>query len=468
MSSQSVLKQSFLNMSPAPTQANPNTTQMITGILAELAEEHDSIDSILGKMDMDSPKINDTKSFKDMPEKKASESDKLCNNGVINNQNDKDMPEKKDSENDKLCNKSVINNQNDVKKSRLKLKKNLQTRFKETDVPNQSAFLNGSLSGSVSVFNTTAFRMAKTPRSFGHSGCNSVTKGSTRTAHSNTHSINLCDTHHDNDDSYVIDGYDSPSPLNEPKSNESMWSEADESQYISFLDATMFSINAGDKTSGAVKNGSLSELDLKRHNLAANTQEFSVSETPQFTKIKPLIKASLFRESLRSSSVKKLGYKSPDRINDSAFSPWSDVGSDVGEEEHLGLSLEDIENMESDFDTKSEKDRVTMRSREHDTSDTCISDDDTSLLIDSESLTKIGGRLIKTSGALVEDTPPAPSVPNTHPDKYSRKRRSGDKHNEDFMSPTKTKNKKDLSLTPLKRSLAELQFDWTIVSLSKK
>ena len=448
-------------MSPAPTQANPNTTQMI---LAELAEEHDSIDSILGKMDMDSPKINDTKSFKDMPEKKASESDKLCN-------------------------KSVINNQSDVKKSRLKLKKNLQTRFKETDAPNKSAFLNGSLGSSVSVFNTSALRLTKTPRSFGqsecrsdtkgstrttqsnthsnnlcdtpgsfgHSECSSATKGSTRTAQSNTHSNNLCDTHHDNDDSYVIDGYDSPSPLNEPKSNESMWSEADESQYISFLDATMFSINAGDKTSGAVKNGALSELDVKRHNLAANTQEFSVSETPQFTKIKPLIKASLFRESLGSSSVKKIGYKTPDIINDSAFSPWSDVGSDVGGEEYLGLSLEDIENMESDFDTKSKKDRVTMRSTEHDTGD--ISDDDTSLLNESEYLTKIGGRIMKTPEALVEDTPSAPCVPDTPPDKYSRKRRSGDNHNEDFMSPTKTKNKKDLSLTPLKRSLAELQFD---------
>ena len=418
-------------MSPVPTQANPNTTQMI---LAELAEEHDSIDSILGKMDMDSPKRNETKSFKDMPEEKT-------------------------SENDKLCNQSVINNQNDVKKSRLKLKKNLQTRFKETDVPNKSAFLNGSLSGSVSVFNTTAFRLAKTPGSFGQSECSSVTKGSTRTTHSNTHSNNLCDTHHDNDDSYVIDGYDSPSPLNEPKSNESMWSEADESQYISFLDATMFSINASDKTSGAVKNSSLSELDVKRPNLAANTQEFSISETPQFTKIKPKLKTSLFRESLSSSSVKKLGYKSPGIINDSAFSPWSDVGSDVGEEEYLGLSLKDIENMESDFDTKSEKDRVTMKSTEPDTGDTCLSDDDTSLLKDSWSLTKIGGRVMKTSEALVEDAPLALCVPDTPPDKYSRKRRSGDKHNEDFMSPTKTKNKKDLSLTPLKRSLAELQFD---------
>ena len=48
---------------------------------------------------------------------------------------------------------------------------------------------------------------------------------------------------------------------------------------------------------------------------------------------------------------------------------------------------------------------------------------------------------MKTSEALVEDTPPAPCVPDTPPDKYSRKRRSGDKHNEDFMSPTKTKNK---------------------------
>ena len=450
-------------MSPVPSQANPSTTQMI---LAELAEEHDSIDSILGKMDMDSPKLNHTKSFKDMPEKKASESDKLCNNGVINNQND-------------------------VKKSRLKLKKNLQTRFKETDIPNNSAFLNGSLSGSVSVFNTSALRLTKTPRSFGQSECRSVakgsarttqsnthsnnfcdtlgsfghsecsiaTKGSTRTAQSNTHSNNLCDTHHDNDDSYVIDGYDSPSPLNEPKSNESMWSEADESQYISFVDATMFSINAGDKTCGAVKNGSLSELDVKKHNLAANTQEFSISETPQFTKIKPLLKASLFRESLSSSSVKKLGYKSPNRINDSAFSPWSDVGSDVGEEEYLGLTLEDIENMESDFDTKSEKDRAAMRTTEHDSGDACISDDDTSLLNDSESLTKTDGRVMKTSEALVEDTPPAPCVPDTPPDKYSRKRRSGDNQNEDFMSPTKTKNKKDLSLTPLKRSLAELQFD---------
>ena len=75
---------------------------------------------------------------------------------------------------------------------------------------------------------------------------------------------------------------------------------------------------------------------------------------------------------------------------------------------------------------------------------------------------------MKTSEALVEDTPPAPSVPDTPSDKYSRKRRSEDKHNEDFMSPTKTKNKKDLSLTPLKRSLAELQLDWMIVSLSKK
>ena len=442
MSSQSVLKQSFLNMSPAQTQANPNTTQMI---LAELAEEHDSIDSILGKMDMDSPKRNDTKSFKDMLEKTA-------------------------SENDNLCNKGVINNQKDVKKSRLKLKKNLQTRFKETDVPNQSLFLNGSLGSSVSVFDTTAFRLAKTPLSFGQSECRSVTKGSTRTTHSNTHSNNLCDTHHDNDDSYVIDGYDSPSPLNEPKSNESMWSEADESQYISFLDATMFSINAGDKskTSGAVKNGSLSELDVKRHNLAANTQEISISETPQFTKIKPLLKASLLRESLGSSSVKKIGYKSADIINDSAFSPWSDVGSDVGEEEYLGLSLEDIENMESDFVTKSEKSRVTMRSTEHDNGDICISDDDTSLLNDSKSLTKIGGTVMKTSEDLVEDTPPAPCVPDTPPDKYSRKRRSGDNHNEDFMSPTKTKNKKDLSLTPLKRSLAELSFDWTIVNLWQK
>ena len=431
MSSQSVLKQSFLNMSPVPTQANPNTTQMI---LAELAEEHDSIDSILGKMDMDSPKQNDTKSFKDMPEKIA-------------------------SENDKLCNKSVINNQNGVKKSRLKLKKNLQTRFKETDVPNKSAFLDGTLGSSFSVFNTTAFRLAKTPGSFGQSECSSVTKGSTRTTQSNAHSNNLCDNHHDDDDSYVIDGYDSPSPLNEPKSNESMWSEADESQYISFLDATMFSINAADKTSGAVKNGSLSELEVKRHNLAANTQEFSISETPQFTKIKPLLKASLIRESLSSSSVKKSGYKSADIINDSAFSPWSDVGSDVGGEEYLGLSLEDIENMESDFDTKSEKDRVTMRSLEHDTGDTCISDDDTSLLNESEYFKKVGGRVMKTSEVLAEDTPPPPCVPDTPPDKYSRKRRSGDNHNEDFMSPTKTKNKKDLSLTPLKRSLAELQFD---------
>ena len=66
---------------------------------------------------------------------------------------------------------------------------------------------------------------------------------------------------------------------------------------------------------------------------------------------------------------------------------------------------------------------------------------------------------MKTSEALVEDTPPAPCVPDTPPDKYSRKRRSEDNYNEDLMSPTKKKNKKDLSLTSLKRSLAELQFD---------
>ena len=408
MSSQSILKQSHLNMSPLPTQNNHNSTQMITNILAGLAEEHDGVDTVIEGIDTEDHK----------PEKGQT---------LIN------MIDKNRLENEGLDKTKLLYNENSLKKSKLKLNKNLQTRYKETNVHGLSPVLKS---------NETAFLP-----DFNRQNTGSFTP-------SNTQANAKCDTHNDSKDSYVIENYDSPASITEPRSNESIWSEADESQYVSFVDATMCSLNGNDKGIDSNRNPITRKLDRQKYDFDHNRPANENLETPQFTRLKSGPKTSLFRTSLNSSGVKNFDCKTPDVINDSV-SQWSDVP----DEHYLSLNLEDLERMESDFDNRNgtESNKIPVNEEQNDIEG--VRGGGLNIINDRESFRETRETRHKTPECLVRDTPPTPNVPDTPTDQYSRKRRSSDYYDEDFMSPTKRKDKKDLSLTPIKRSLAELQFD---------
>ena len=416
MSSQSVLQQSRLNMTILPPEpSNLNITQGITGILASLAEEHDGIDPDAGSSDAEHSGTEKTKSA-DKLEKSVNE-----------------------SEFDSLLSRNnLLNNQNSLKKSKLKLKKKSEYRYKETDITNTTLCFTDCRSPVQSVLSKGKGNFSSANTSLGN---------------------NFESLKDDDDDDFVIESYDSPASVTEPKSNESIWSEADESQYVSFVDATMCSMKIGSSKSNKTDESSTSAcvdtFDIRKQSLKSNEIVNSSLETPPFTRIKQCPKVDLFRASLTGSALKKLGHTSPDQRNESTASQWSDVP----DEQYLSLNLEDIESMENDFDQKVDKDKISLTNGLLNISDFEDIDDRAMNNKGTNKLDKVNGPVMKTPEKLVKDTPPLPSVPDTPPDQYSRKRRSFDTYEEMVTSPSRQRiEKKDISVSPLKRSLAQLNF----------
>ena len=464
ISSQSVLKQSMLCMSPvppvAPVTRNPHLdmTQGVTGLLAELAKEHDGIDAEDNVTDHMTGNVTEAKMA--ASDKVDSAADRIGRMDIETKSDSGFLGNSKIGFNQTIDVSSVGNeNEGSSKKTKLKLKKKTEYRYQELDSINRSPvhFLMKKNSANVN-----------SPFSTGNSA-----------------SI-------DHNDSFEISDCESPASLTGPRSNESIWSEADESQYASFLDATMHALNTGvmkvDKDSGNVVNQSKHDLQNQGNNLTNSSK--SNLESQRFTRLKPL-----FKSSVSGFELKNLGQKSPEQtlgqktVNDANLDSANSQWSDLPDEQYLTLNLEDIENMENNFDAKNSRKKSLVENKAVDLDD---SDDDfedirpyrrskpglTNVPIKNgilnvndfkdldESLThsneyRNSVPLLKTpeKQVKVKDTPPLPSVPDTPPDQYSRKRRSVETHEDMITSPSKQrKDTKDLSLTPLKSSLAKLNF----------
>ena len=448
-------------MSPVPPARNPHLdmTEGVTGVLAALAEEHDGIEAEgCGTDHLTNVKVESI----DKVDFATGEIGKLD----IEAKSESGFVSKSKMLSDQTIDVSdvLIENQGSSRKSKLKLRKKTDYSYRELDSTNRSP---------------VHFLMKKNSAN-ANSPFNSGDNG--------------------NDGSYMIEDGESPVSLTEPRSNESMWSEADESQYASFLDATMYAINSGalkvEKDSEKRVNQSLSKIDLYTQGINVNSASKSSIETPRFTRLKPLFKTSLSGSELKNlgkeSCAQNLGQKSADET-DSAAGQWSDLP----DEQYLTLNLEDIENMENDFDSRNNRGKSLMENKPVDSDDSDDFEDNKPYRISKpsltnvpvkngilnvndfkdldESLTDIKGEyrnsesLLKTpeKQVKVKDTPPLPSVPDTPLDQYSRKRRSVEMHEDMIKSPSKqrkdmitspTKQRTDLSLTPLKKSLAELNF----------
>ena len=466
-------------MSPVPPASkarNPHLdmTEGVTGLLAELAQEHDGIDA-------DESHVIDyvTETKMATSENVNSANDRIGNTVIC--QLTGEFPDNsKTANNNQALNVIYAGNEEQGRLRKTRLKKKTEYQYKEVDSPNRSPL-----------------------------HINLMKKNSRRLS-SPFNTGNNADI--DNNESFEISDCDSPASQTGPRSNESVWSEADESQYASFLDATMNALNSGalkvDKDNGSAVNLCVNKPDMQNQGTFVPNTSKSGLVSPRFTRLKPLYKASVSGFELKNLGQKPFdGTKDQKPVNDASLNNENSQWSDLLDEQCMTLNLEDIENMERDFDARNNRKKSLTESKAVNLDD---SDDDfedikpyrrsktsvSNMQIKNgilnlndfkkdldESVTESKGDkgkyrdqnpLLKTpeKQVKVKDTPPLPSVPDTPPDQYSRKRRSVESHEDMITSPSKQrkdlnavtgfskqrKDQKDLSLTPLKRSLADLHF----------